>query len=73
SDTNQFGDYNYSFAKLKNCYINTKNIIKYNKEEKELRPITLDELKTYVSHGDNNHYAVLRQSYFNINSVYIYE
>ena len=42
-------------------------------EEKELRPITLDELKTYVSHGDDNHYAVLRQSVFNINSVYIYE
>ena len=73
SNTNAFGDYVYDFAKLKNCYINTKNIIKYNKEDKELRPITLDELKTYVSHGDDNHYAVLRQNTFNINSVYIYE
>jgi len=68
-----FGDYDYGFYNLKNCYINTKNIVKYDSELKELRPVTQDELKTYVSHGNENHYAVIRQNIFNINSMYIYE
>ncbi len=68
-----FGDYDYSFANQKNFYVQTQNIIKYDSQTKKLRPIKLEELKSYVSAGRDNHYVVLRQSIFNINSIYVYE
>ena len=70
---NVFGEYNYEHSSLKNFYVQTQNIIKYDSEAKKLRPIRLEELKSYVSFGQNNHYVVLRQSIFNINSIYVYE
>ncbi len=67
-----FGEYDYSFENLKNYYINSRYIVKYDPEE-GVRPITQDELKSYLAHGEYNHYAVLRQNVFNINSMYVYE
>ncbi|MBP3337097.1 MAG: hypothetical protein J6L59_01670 [Clostridia bacterium] len=68
-----FGEYDYSFENLKNCYINTRYIIKYDSKTKKLRPLLLNELKTYMTHGNENHFVVLRQNVFNINSVYVFE
>lgn len=70
---NAFGEYNYDHSKLKNFYVQTQNIIKYNKKTHKLRPISLNELKSYTSFGEDNHYVVLRQRTFNIDSIYVYE
>lgn len=68
-----YGDYDFSLVNRRNVYIQTNNIIKYDSDSGLLRPITADELKSYVSCGDEAHYVVVRQANLNVNSVYVYE
>lgn len=67
-----FGGYDYSFSNLYNCNIGA-NMIKFDMKEKTLRPITADEIRSYVSYGKDNHFAVLRQHRFKGSCVFIYE
>lgn len=71
--TDVFGDYDFSLKNLRNLHASTNNIIKYDSKTGKLRPVALEELKSYISYNDEAHYIVLRQSNLSVNSIYVYE
>ena len=68
-----FGDYLYTLSDMINVSINTKYIAKYDSAEKSIRPVSADEIKTYAAYGDDCAYAVLRQSRFAAEAMFIYD
>ena len=73
TETDIFGDYDYTFNSLKNVSVNTSNIVKYDTDTGEVIPILLDEIKTYSAYGDDCSFVVLRQSRFTPESLFVYE
>ncbi len=67
-----FGNIDYSFKKLKNFSVNTKNIVSFDMDKKDVRPIDLSEIKTYRNFGAANDFAVIRQSRFAANTIFVY-
>lgn len=68
-----FGKYDFSFGNLRNFYVNTTNIVRYDMETGQLRTIKANEIKTYLSYGENASYVVIRQRGFWTESVFVYE
>lgn len=65
--------YDYSFGNLRNYKLNTKYIVLCDRKNKRVRPITENELKSYVGSGDNEHYVILRQNAFSAICLFVYE
>lgn len=64
--------YDTSFSALKNYSINTSYIVRYDREEETIRPVSADEIKTYPVYGTDADYLVLRQNYDNTQLVVLY-
>lgn len=65
--------YDYSFSNLRNYKLNTKYIVLCDRKHKQIRPITENELKSYVGSGDDEHYVILRQNAFSAICMFVYE
>ncbi len=64
--------YDTSFSALKNYSINTSYIVRFDREEETLRPVSADEIKTYPVYGEDADYLVLRQNFDNTQLVVLY-
>ena len=67
------GGYLYDFPNLINLKLQTNNMAIINAKRNEVRPITINELKDYISFGGGNYYIVLRQNYQSPEAVFVYE
>lgn len=73
TETDVFGDYLYTLKEMKNVNVNTKNIAVYDTQNGKVRPAGLDEIKTYSAYKDDCGFAVIRQSRFAPECIFIYE
>lgn len=55
------GKYLTDIGSLKNFNVSTKNVVRFDCETKQARPVTISEMKTYSSFDDNAEYMVLLQ------------
>ncbi len=62
SEKNEYGEYDFSQYKLNPMSVRS-NIVRFDCETKQLRPINYDEIKTYRAFGDECEYIVLCSDY----------
>ena len=65
--------WDFSPANLRYVSASTNNIVRYDAESGELRPVTLDTLKTGLSDGKDAYYAVVCSNNFVTKTIVVYD
>lgn len=72
NETNVYGEPDFSMYSLKTLNSNTTNVLSFDCESKKVRPVTRDEIKTYLEFGTNCDYIVMRTDYDACRGIIIY-
>lgn len=64
--------YDFSPSKLRYISTNTKNIAEYNAKTGVVRPVSVNEMKTYKQNGEDAHFAVVHQDAFSTKCIILY-
>lgn len=65
--------YDFSQANLRYASLNTGNIVMYNAKNGDTRPLSVNEIKTYKTNGNDAHYAVFCMNNFTTKTVVLFE
>lgn len=66
------GEYDFSAVNLLNSNINTTNICRFDPETKTVRKIDKEDIRSYVTHGDDADIIVLKQRTANTQCIFVY-
>lgn len=68
-----YGEIDLSIPSLATMSANTSNILRFDCELKSVRPVTLEEIKTWREFGNNNDYIVMRCNYDAPDLIVVYD
>ena len=66
------GKYDFSAANLLNSNINTTNICRFDTKSKTVRSIDKNDIRSYVTHGEDADIIVLKQRTANTQCIFVY-